>query len=1388
MPTFIVPARRRLGRRAIAPAAVLALTAGLLAGPPAGAATLTADPTHTISQVQGTGTTTPLDGQSVTVAGVVTASYPTGGFAGFYLQEPGSGGESEQARTASAAVFVYAPELAADAFPAIGDAVQVTGTAGEFRELTQIRLADGGLSALPDEADAVEPTPIAFPLDAAGREAHEGMLVAPTGDWTVTDNHALGQYGEIGLAAGRRPLRQPTDVAAPGSADAAQVAAANADRAVTLDDGSSVDHTGAGKDTAMPWLSLATPVTVGARTTFSKPVILDHRFSAWRFQPTTALTSANARAVQPASFAGARTPEPDPVGGDLTFASFNVLNYFTTTGADYVAAGGACTFYTDRTGEPVTVRSCEGDTPGPRGAADAADRQRQEDKLVAAITALDADVVGVQEIENTAAVLGTDDRDGAVAALVEALNARAGADTWAYAASPAAVPADEDVIRNAFLYRADRVETVGASRILLDSPAFANAREPLAQVFRPKGGSDAEQFVLIVNHFKSKSAGDDATGDNADTGDGQGAFNGDRERQAAALADFAAAVSTATQTPAVFLLGDFNSYTFEDPLALLADRGYVNVGADQDAGQTYVYGGRTGSLDHVLANPAAARLVTGADVWNINAVEPVALEYSRYNANAAPLHAPDVHRASDHDPILVGLDLPDATETITLVNLNDFHGRIDDNTTRLATRIEKLRRAGGDDRTLLLSAGDNIGASLFASGVAEDKPTLDVLNALELAASAVGNHEFDQGVDDLTGRVSDIADFPYLGANVYAEGTTEPVLDEYSLHEVGDLTVGVIGVVTQETPTLVTPSSVAGIEFGDPVEAVNRVAAQLTDGDPANGEADVLVAEYHEGAGAGTPDGSTLAEEVAGGGVFAEIVEDTSAEVDVLFTAHTHKVYAWDAPVPGAPGRTRPVVQTGSYGERLGLVRLRVTEDGEVVSYRARNVARGTEVDTTLPRVAAVATIVEDALAAADEIGREPVGEIAASFTRARTGDNDDDRASESTLGNLVADSLVASLGDPSRGGAEIGVVNPGGLRADLEYAGSGDGSGDGNGDGVVTYAEANAVLPFVNNLTTLTLTGAQFTTLLEQQWQRTAEGEVPSRPFLHLGLSKNVAVTLDPSRPEGRRVTSVRIDGEPLDPRADYRIGTFSFLAAGGDNFHVLADGTDVRDSGLIDRDAWIDYLRTSQDGAPLTPDFARRQVYATGLPAAITPGKRHTFTLDRLDLTSAGAPAVSTVVAEQVLGTGAGERTKQLATFPVTDGSARITFTAPASLPAAAVVRFRARETGTSLTLPVVRRPAKVQARMAAAIRPARPVVGRTLPRMAVKVRAGGRRVTGGTIRVWSGKRLLGTKRLVRGKGPVRLKRFLPGPTRRVLRVVYTGTPQVRGTTVRVVVRVRR
>lgn len=630
--------------------------------------------------------------------------------------------------------------------------------------------------------------------------------------------------------------------------------------------------------------------------------------------------------------------------------------------------------------------------------------------------------------------------------------------------------------------------------------------------------------------------------------------------------------------------------------------------------------------------------------------------------------------------------------SITLLSINDFHGRIDADTTKWATTIETLRGAapGGEAAVALLSAGDNIGASLFNSASADDVPTIDVMNALEFDASAVGNHEFDRGFADFSSRFlsggSDPATFSYLGANVYTAGTTTPVLDEYDLIDVtsstgATITVGVIGVVTQETSTLVSPAGIAGLEFGDPVAAVNRVAAALTDG--AGDEADVIVASYHDGSPTGGAQ-DVFAAAVASNATFARIVNDTSAAVDVIFNGHTHQRYAWNAPVPGQPGRTRPIVQGESYGTNVGQVVLTLDEtagDVTVTASTAQVVARAAAENLALPRVATVKGIVDAAIAAANIIGNTPVGSVTADITTAfsggsygaggYTGGTRDDRARESSLGMLVADSLVASLSDPLRGGAEIGVVNPGGLRAELLEG----------ADGVITYAEANAVLPFVNNLNTITLTGAQFKTLLEQQWQRLANGTVPSRPYLQLGLSSNVSYTSDPSLPEGSRITSISVNGAPIDPARGYRIGTFSFLVAGGDNFHVFRQGTNPRDSGLIDRDAWIDYI---QDNPGLTPSFAKRGVVVTGIPRAVARGSRVTFQVSGLDLTSLGAPA-NTTAAVTIGGVAAGNVT-------VTGGAATVELTVPESLSGAQSIVITASPSNTVVRIPVTVAPTLV------------------------------------------------------------------------------------------------
>ncbi|GAC1372077.1 MAG: hypothetical protein NVSMB43_08470 [Pseudarthrobacter sp.] len=611
---------------------------------------------------------------------------------------------------------------------------------------------------------------------------------------------------------------------------------------------------------------------------------------------------------------------------------------------------------------------------------------------------------------------------------------------------------------------------------------------------------------------------------------------------------------------------------------------------------------------------------------------------------------------------------------------------------QFAGTIEKLRAQAAPGATALLSAGDNIGASLFASAVAKDQPTIDVLNALELKASAVGNHEFDGGWADLRDRVvagGSNAKFPYLGANVYAKGTKNPVLPEYTVLDMNSIKVAVIGTVTQEVPSLVSPGGIAELEFGDPVEAINRAAATITAGNLA----DVIIVENHDGAGSGTPEGATLEQELAAGGRFAKLVNETSADVDAIFTGHTHKEYAWDAPVPGQAGKTRPIVQTGNYGENVGQIQLTVdTATRNVTVYKAGNVKRTTDAAAALvaayPRVAAVDAIVKKALAAAAEVGNQPVGSVTKDITTAFTPDpaggpaKRDDRGSESTLGNLVADSLVDTLKDTNVGGAEIGVVNAGGLRNELYYA----------PDGTITYAEANAVLPFVNNLWTTSLTGAQFKSLLEQQWQTNADGTVPSRAYIQLGLSKNVNYTYDASRAAGDRITSIRVGGALIDPAKSYRVGTFSFLAQGGDNFRVFKEGANTKDSGLIDRDAWIKYLQAHSPGSP---DFARRSVaVVTTTAAEVKSGDAITLAVSKLDLTSLGSPVNTSLRAEF---TDAAGTVTVLGSVPVTSGAATVDLKVPAGAAAGTgTLVLTAVESGT-----VVRTDVKVAASV-----PAQPV----------------------------------------------------------------------------------
>lgn len=610
-----------------------------------------------IADIQGTGDASPIQGRTVTTRGVVTAAYPEGGLNGYYIQTPGTGGSDRADGAASDGIFVYSPDTVADI--SIDDHVEVTGTVSEHYGQTQISVSASGVETVDEPAEAVKPVEDAFPAGDEKRESLEGMLVQPSESLTVADNYNTNTYGEIVLATGEGTLDQPTDVHRPGTPEAKALEAENLDREVVLDDGATVNFLKADKDIPLPYLSKEDPVRVGAQANFTSPVVLGFDHEKWRFQPTTRLTGDNAEAVQPTTFTDTRTETPEAVNGQVSLASFNVLNYFTTTGDQL----SGCQYYDDREGNHVTVRGgCDA-----RGAANAESLKRQETKIVTAINKLDASVVSLMEIENSAAF--GKDRDDALATLVKRLNEAAGTEKWDFVDSPAAVPSDEDVIRTALIYQPAEVAPQNESTILDDQDAFSNAREPLSQAFAPKDGTGEiekdKTFVTISNHFKSKGSGSGPG--NEDSGDGQGASNADRVKQAEALVGFAGDQQEATNSDLVYLLGDFNSYTQEDPMQVFYEAGYKDIAAEKTDESTYVYGSRTGSLDHVLALDASDEAdgagtdatafdsVTGADVWNINSVESLALEYSRFNYNVSDLFAPDQFRASDHDPVVVGL-------------------------------------------------------------------------------------------------------------------------------------------------------------------------------------------------------------------------------------------------------------------------------------------------------------------------------------------------------------------------------------------------------------------------------------------------------------------------------------------------------------------------------------------------------------------------------------------------------------------------------------------------------------------------------------------------------------------------------------------------------------
>ena len=518
---------------------------------------------------------------------------------------------------------------------------------------------------------------------------------------------------------------------------------------------------------------------------------------------------------------------------------------------------------------------------------------------------------------------------------------------------------------------------------------------------------------------------------------------------------------------------------------------------------------------------------------------------------------------------------------LRILAINDFHGYLrpppggitiadpEDRTKKItvpaggaehmATLVGQLRE--GHRNTIFVAAGDLIGASPFLSAMFHDEPTIEALSMMGLNISSVGNHEFDEGKDELLrmqhGGCHPVdqcqgphpfagAKFRYLAASTFEKSSGKTVFPPYEIRAFDGIPVAFIGLTLKGTPGLVSPVGIAGLEFRDEAETVNALIPELK----ARG-VEAIVVLIHEG---GLPTGDY--NECPGiSGPIVDIVKKFDKAVDVVVTGHTHRAYVCE--IDG-----RLVTSGDKYGTLVTTIDLKldpVTRD--VISANS---------DNSIVRTAALAKNVEqtaliesyDKLAA--PIANRPAGSVTSTLSRVPN------NAGESPLGDIIADAQLAATSAEEKGGAVIAFTNPGGVRADVTR----------RADGAVTYGDLFASQPFRNQLVTITLTGKQIKDMLEQQWFD------PKRPRI-LQVSKSFSYVWDGSKPDGERVIAERmsLNGQPVDPTASYRVTVNNFLFVGGDGFTVLTQGT-APQVGIYDVDALHAYFGANSPVGPTAAD----------------------------------------------------------------------------------------------------------------------------------------------------------------------------------------------------------
>nr|WP_316641596.1 ExeM/NucH family extracellular endonuclease [uncultured Roseateles sp.] len=652
-----------------------------------------------IYDIQGSGSTSPLATQNVVTRGVVTKLMSNG----FYLQDKNGDGNP----ATSDAIFVFSTKPNS---LEVGQEVALRGLVSEFNTGASAQSAAHTVTELTNATNPVllgsgyAITPVEVDLNTLptdGLEAYEGMLVTLRGPLTVQQNFFLGRYGQLTMAAGGR-LSAPTNIVRP--ADAGAMLADNQRRSIILDDGSSAQNVN-----PTPYIGEDNTIRAGD-TTESITGIVDYGPAT---SSNTGLAMYRLQPVETPIFARSnpRTAAPEAPGGNVRVASANVLNFFTTFTNGQTAAGGSgegCSL-----GSGTSAANC-------RGANSLAEYVRQRDKIVANLRAVNADVVGLMEIQNNGNL--------AAQTLVNALNNAIGSPVYAVAPLPS--DTGTDAIRVAMIYKPATLGLIGSTTLADSNPI--NNRPTYAQGFVAPNG---ERFAVLVNHLKSKSSCPGAGDPDADQGDQQGCWNATRVLQAKQLRNFVGQVKAVAGTSDVILLGDFNALAKEDPIYELTHDDFVidQPGRFDPAAYSYVFDGMTGRLDHALATPSITPKIVGAHHWHINADEPTIIDYNLEFkqpacADCGPdYYSPTAYRSSDHDPVVLGLNLVKSIKGST--GRDTIVGTPGDDVIEGGAGADTLTGNGGRDQFVYSSALDG------GDTITDFKPGLDLLVLTKLLQS-----------------------------------------------------------------------------------------------------------------------------------------------------------------------------------------------------------------------------------------------------------------------------------------------------------------------------------------------------------------------------------------------------------------------------------------------------------------------------------------------------------------------------------------------------------------------------------------------------------------------------------------------------------------------------